>query len=76
MLDFFQVKLQAGKSSGALLIPKKGSFVIIQQMSHSAAYVSLFGELDEIVFMDGENGGVVKVSELVEKLKNEAKVIS
>lgn len=68
--DFLNVKLQAEQSSGALLIPKKGSVVIIQQTSSASAYVSLFGELDEIVFFDGDNGGLVKVSELVEKLNN------
>ena len=68
--DFLNVKLQAEVSSGALYIPKIGSVVIIQQTSSASAYVSMFGELDEIVFMDGDNGGMVKVSELVQKLND------
>jgi len=68
--DFLKVRLQADPKSGALLIPKIGSIVIVEQTSHDSAFVSLFGELEEIIFLDGDNGGVVKVSELVEKLNN------
>ena len=68
--DFLTVKLQAEVSSGVLIVPKVGSFIILEQTSNDSAYVSLFGEVDEIILMDGENGGLVKVSELVDKMNN------
>jgi hypothetical protein len=65
---YLSVKLQTNPASGALYIPKVDSFVIVEQTSTSTAYVALWSELEEIVFFDGENKGMVKVSELVEKL--------
>ena len=65
---YLSVKLQTNPASGALYIPKVDSFVIVEQTSTSTAYVALWSELEEIVFFDGENKGMVKVSELVDKL--------
>lgn len=68
--NYLSVKLQTNPASGALYIPKVDSFVIVEQTSTSTAYVALWSELEEIVFFDGENKGMVKVSELVDKLNN------
>lgn len=66
--DYLDVKLQTEQASGVLIIPKVGSIVMVEQVSSDTAYVSMVGEVDEVIFLDGNNGGMVKVSELVDKL--------
>ena len=64
----YTAKLQTGVSSGLLFVPKVGSIVIVEQTSVNSGYVTMWGEIDHIVFMNGENKGLVKVSELVSAL--------
>lgn len=66
--DFVTVKLQAEIGSGVLIIPEDDSVVIVEQTSGDTAYISMFGKVKEIVYLGGENKGVVKVTENVEKL--------
>jgi hypothetical protein len=66
--DYLDVKLQAEVKPGLLYIPKDNSVVIVQQTSNDSAYVSMFGEVQEVVFLDGTHKGMVKVTELVEKI--------
>jgi len=66
--DIQDVQLMAESTTGFLLVPKINSFVIIQEISNEAAYVSMFGELDSIQMLDGSLGGLVDVGELVSKL--------
>lgn len=66
--DYLQARLQVEKSSGVLIIPSVGSVVMLEQTSINSGYITMYSEVDEIVFLDGTNGGLVKVSELVDKI--------
>lgn len=64
----FTAKLQAEPKPGLLYIPVIGSVVMVEQTSPDSGYVSMWGEIEEIVFIGGDNKGLVKVTELVDKL--------
>lgn len=64
----FTARLQAEPKPGLLYIPKDGSVVMVEQTSENSGYVSMWGEVEEVVFLGGENKGMVKVTELVDKL--------
>ncbi len=66
----FDVRLQTSDDSGVLIVPKVGSKVIVTMVNTTLGYVSCYGEVEEIIFLNGDNGGVVKVSDLVTKLNN------
>ena len=66
--DFLDVKLMSENKDGVLFVPKEGSIVIVEQTSNDTAYVTMFGEVDSIKLMSGENKGLVKISELVQKI--------
>lgn len=68
--DFLDVRLNANYTKGFTLIPKDGSVVIISQLSDATAYVSMVSEVDEIYLAGDDNGGLVKVQDLVSKLNN------
>jgi len=62
------VRLQANPANGILVIPKDDSYVIIEWISETAAYVAMFSATDSIQLMDGSYGGLIKITELVDKL--------
>jgi uncharacterized protein YoxC len=64
----YDVMLQTEEKSGVLMVPAIGSKVVVTLQSKTRAFVSAYGELQSIKFLDGTFGGVVKVQELVEKL--------
>ena len=64
------VRLQAESASGMLLIPAVDSFVIIAPIDDFEYVVVMFSELESIQFLDGSYGGLVKVTELVQKVNN------
>lgn len=66
--DFLDVRLNANYTKGFTLIPKDGSVVIVTQLSDATAYVSMVSEVDEIYLAGDDNGGLVKVQDLVSKL--------
>lgn len=66
--DFLDVRLNANYTKGFTLIPKDGSVVIVTQLSDATAYVSMVSEVDEIYLAGDDNGGLVKVKDLVSKL--------
>lgn len=68
--DFLDVRLNANYTKGFTLIPKDGSIVIVTQLSDATAYVSMVSEVDEIYLAGEDNGGLVKVQDLVSKLNN------
>jgi hypothetical protein len=68
--DVLDVRLQTSSASGALIVPAIDSFVIIEFINKTQAYVAMCSEVEEIIFLGGDNGGVVKVSDLVDKLNN------
>lgn len=62
------VRLKAEPDGGVLIIPADGSVVFIQQESSTEAYVTMFGRISQVIYFDGENGGLVKSSEVASKL--------
>lgn len=76
--EIFGVRLQSAISlnNGFVIFPKIGSVVIVTFLNKLTGYVSTFSEIDkiyidsenEIIFNDGSNDGIVKISPLVNKL--------
>jgi hypothetical protein len=76
--DLLEVRLSAVVSpeSGIVAVPSIGSFVIVGQTAREQPHILMMSEIDSyqliandtIQFNDGENGGLVKVSDLVSKL--------
>jgi hypothetical protein len=68
--DFLGVILSVSKSKGFLLIPKDGSLVSVTQLSEATAFVSMVSDVDQIYLAGDENGGLIKVADLVTKINN------
>lgn len=76
--EIFGVRLQSaiGLNNGFVIFPKVGSVVIVTFLNKLTGYVSTCSEIDkiyidaenEIIFNDGQNDGIVKISPLVNKL--------
>lgn len=68
--DVQDVNLQANTSldNGIVTFPVLDSEVIVSFLSDENAYISLFSEIDEIRINNGENGGLINISDLVGKL--------
>ncbi len=62
------VRLQAESADGVLVIPSDNSVVFATMEDETHAFISMYGAIDSIKFFSGSNGGLVKVSELVDKL--------
>lgn len=56
------------KKKGIVQIPKIGSNVIVVFYSPTVAFVVMVDEVDEILINGGENGGLVKIRELTDKV--------
>ncbi len=74
-----EVRLQGdiGAVTGVVLIPKVGSVVGITFVNDTAAFVSLYTEVDKVlidtataVFNGGDNGGLINITDLITKLNN------
>lgn len=59
--------LQNNTSNGFFVVPKINSIVKISFSSPTSGYVSLFSEVEEIVFQGGNNEGIMKVLVAVQK---------
>jgi len=66
--DLQAVRLLSNNNKGFLIIPKVGSVVIASFLNDAVAYVSMFSEVDEIQLNGAGFLGIVKVTELVQKL--------
>ena len=66
--DFEEVRLNANYQKGFVLVPKNNSVVVVSQISNEVAYISMVSEVDQIYLAGDDNGGLVKVSELVDKI--------
>jgi hypothetical protein len=75
--DIYDVRLQAELegTTGVCLVPKVGSMVVVTFMSKHNGYIALCSKVekviidcDSIVFNGGENGGLVIVQKLLEKI--------
>lgn len=67
---YFDVILSSDKSKGFLLIPKNNSFVICTQTSQTTAYISMVSDVDQVYLAGDENGGLIKITDLITKLNN------
>jgi len=62
--------MAADNEQGFLITPKVGSIVLISWFSKNTPFVSLFSEIESLYLRGDSNGGLVKVSELVDRLNN------
>jgi hypothetical protein len=62
------VRLQTEVSAGVLLKPAVDSFVVVVPIADFEFVVVMYSAIDEIQLLDGSFGGLVKVSELVDKV--------
>lgn len=63
------VKLQqVDNSLGLYVKPAINSVVIVSFTSNTNAFISMYSEIDSIVFQDGDNEGLAKVIALTDKL--------
>jgi hypothetical protein len=73
--DFLDVRLNAGLTDGVLITPKVGSIVMVTRYQTFEAFISLVTEVakieitcDNVIYNNGDNGGMVLVKELVKKI--------
>ncbi len=76
--EFGEVDLSAEYNNGLIIAPKVGSNIIIGFSAKVDPFVMMFSEIEniyldvesDIIINGGNNGGVVKVQDLVNKLNN------
>lgn len=74
---FARLSAKLDNGSGFICFPKVSSNVIVSFLDSTSVFIVKYSEIDEIVFQDGINGGLVKVSALVAKLNQlETKLMS
>jgi len=75
--DRFDVRLQGafGLNTGLVIIPKDGSVVVVTFINRTAAFVSMFTEVDKVLLdtdlfqmNGGSNGGLINVEDLVTQM--------
>jgi hypothetical protein len=68
--NIIDVKLQTAVASGVLIVPVVNSFLTVSFINPNAAFVSQYSIVDKVVFMDGNNDGMVLINPLVQKINN------
>lgn len=61
---------QSETDTGLLLVPVVGKPVVVSYKSTENSFISMFSDIEEVIFQDGANEGIVKVIELTDKLNN------
>lgn len=70
-IEYLEVSLMSEHSeNGMYYKPVIDSLVIIAPMNETRYYVAMYSEIEEVWLRGSEHGGLVKVSELVDKLNN------
>jgi hypothetical protein len=66
----YDVRLQAdiGGSKGFLIVPVKGSRVIVNWINKNAAFVALTYDIDSVNLRGDSFGGLIKIEDLVNRL--------
>lgn len=64
------VRLNADNKDGFKLIPKDGSIVVVTLINNTTGYIAMVSEVDEIHLNGVNHDGLVKISDLIEKLNN------
>lgn len=67
-VEIIDARLQTEASNGILLTPKVGSFVVVTPITDFEFVVVMFSAIDEIKFLDGSYGGLIKIQDLVSKV--------
>lgn len=62
------VRIASESNDGFKMIPKVGSTVTVIVTDRGLAYISMFSDIEKVVFMDGTYGGMAKIIELTAKL--------
>lgn len=73
--EIYDIRLRAAtdnNTKGFVLLPLPESTVLLARIGYSDAHwaVFLFSLIDEIVYDNGENGGLIKIEELESRLNN------
>ena len=71
-----EASLQVGdKGKGLVQIPKESSMVMVVIRGKSQGFVVMVEEVEEVIIRGGENGGLIKIGELVKNLDKMTKRI-
>jgi len=86
------VQIMAGVEDGMLLVPSVGSQVVVCIADSRTPYVSMYSQLDKVMFVvgemgitittdgiqinDGSLGGLIKIEDLVTKLNNLENIVN
>lgn len=62
------VQLMAQVADGLLLLPTVGSTVMVGKSTRNVAFVLMYSDVDNIVMLGGDLGGLVKVVDVVAKI--------
>lgn len=74
--DYIGVKYNSDAKKGFVLEPKDGSIVIVTETSNTTAFVSMVSEVGQI-YLNGDNeGGLVKVNDLVDRINDIKTVVN
>lgn len=66
--DLLEVRLIADDKTGILIVPKVGSTVLVTMINKMTGYVAMFSEVDSIALNGTNYDGLVRVSELTDKI--------
>lgn len=54
--------------SGIVVFPKQNSKVIVSFIDQTTVFITKYSDIDDIIFFEGKNGGMVLVNSLLEKI--------
>lgn len=75
--EIFDVKLIATESQkGFIKYPVKGSNVIITFIDKDTAFLSLCTEVEEVIYHDGSNGGLININTLISELNKNNQILT
>ena len=68
--DLLDVKLTAteGNKKGIIIYPKIGTNVLVTFLDNENSFVSMCTEIDEIIYNEGTNGGLINIETLISEL--------
>lgn len=67
---------QLSDDNGFLVVPSIGSLVIISWTDKTTAFVSMFSQIDSIIYQGGANGGLAITPTLVENLNKNNDILT
>jgi len=66
-----EVRLQqVSSTTGILIVPTVNSSVIISWTDNTTAYIAMYSEIDNILYQDGTNGGLINIVDITTKLND------